>query len=343
MINTVAKFQFGLAAAALVMAISAVVLDGDPGGFILIFGVCVAVALAGLALAGSGFNDRAPRFASAEDAPPVQMVSLSRTRAPRPSPWPLAGAVSLGIIGIGLAAGHTLVTVGLVAAVLAAAGWLSQAWREDPSFSPREGARISSRLLTPVGLPLMAVALIAVIVLSVSRILLTLPKNGSIAVAFLMSVVLLVAFFALASRPNLGRNALVFLGGFAVVAVVSAGSVSAANGYRTFEHHESAGPPPVDVVARSTAFQEKTITVTAGQLSTIVFKNQDPIYHNVAVYSESGTPFWNGEPIKGVKKITYTHTFDMPPGTYTFKCDFHPGSMIGSFVVKAASTGPGTP
>ncbi len=337
MINTVAKIELALAAAAVVMAIGVAVASDDPGGFVLLMAVAIALALSGLAVTGSGFTDRAPRFTNAADTPPIQMVTVGRARQPRPSPWPLAGAVALGLAGIGLALGHAVVEVGLVVGLAAAAGWLSQAWREDLTFSRREGARVSSRLLTPFGLPLMAVALIGVIVVSISRILLTLPRAGSIVAAFVLAAVLLVAFFLLSARPHLGRNSLAFLGGFAVVAVVGAGSVSAANGYRVFDHTET-GPAPIPVVAKNTAFDLKTITVTQNEAATIIFKNDDPIYHNVAVYTDKDAPIWNGEPVRGVKKITYTHTFDIPPGTYTFRCDFHRTSMVGSFVVQAAPT-----
>ncbi len=337
MFNTIAKIELGLAAAALVMAVGVAVAADDPGGFVLLFGVALAVTLAGLALAGSGFRDRAPRLAPGADNPPLQMVSVGRTQVPRSSPWPLAGALALGLVAIGLAVGHAVVEVGLILGLVTAGGWLSQAWREDPSFTRTEGTRVSSRLLTPFGLPIMAVGLIGVIVISISRILLTLPRAGSIGAAFVLAALLLVVFFTLSSRPHLGRNSLVFLGGFAVVAVVGAGSVSAANGYRTFDHPET-GAAPLTVVAHNTAFNTKSITVTEGQLATITFKNLDPIYHNIAVYSDSGVPYWNGEPIKGVKKITYTHTFDMPPGTYTFRCDFHRTSMIGTLVVQAPAS-----
>jgi plastocyanin len=338
MINTVAKIELGLATVAFIMAVGVAVAADDPGGFVLLFGIAIALALAGLALAGSGFSDSAPRFASAGDTPPLQMVSVGRSQAPKPSPWPFVAAAALGIFAIGVAVGHSLVIVGLVCGFIAAAGWLSQAWRHDTSFTAREGARISSRLLSPVGLPIVAVGLIAVIVISISRLLLTLPRTGSIIAALALAVLLLVAFFMLAARPDLGRNSLVFLGCLAVVAVVSAGSVSAAHGYRTFDHPET-GPAPIPVVARGTAFAEKTLTVESGQLATINFENLDPVYHNVAVYSDSGAAFWNGEPIKGVNKITYTHTFDLPPGTYTFRCDFHPTSMLGQFVVTAPPAG----
>jgi plastocyanin/uncharacterized membrane protein (DUF485 family) len=340
LINTAAKIELGLAAAALIMAIGVAVAFDDPGGFVLLFGVCIAVALCGLALAGSGFTDRAPRYPAGAE-PPIQMVSAGRAGTPKASPWPLAGALALGLVGLGVAVGHALVIVGVICGVLAAAGWLSQAWQEDPTFTASERSRISERLLSPVGLPLMALSLIAIIVISVSRVLLALPRTGSIVVAFVLAVGVLIAFFALSTRPNLARRSLVFLSGFAVVAIVSAGSVSAANGYRTFEHHET-GPGPITVVAHNISFSRKTITVVAGQDTTITFDNLDPIYHNVAVYSSSGQPFWAGEPIKGHRKINYLHSFNMAPGTYTFRCDFHPTSMVGTFVVQAAP-GSGAP
>jgi plastocyanin len=342
MFNTVSKFEFGLAAAALLLAIGATVVDNDPAAFVLIFGVCSVLLLSALAIAISGFQDQATEYPATEDAPPVQMITVGSADAPRPSIWPFAGALALGIVAIGVAVDHTLVLIGLACGALIAAGWLSQAWRADPAFTPREGARISGRLLTPVGLPIMALSLIVIIVASVSRILLALPRAGSILVAFVLAICLLLAFFALSARPNLGRNTLVFLGGFAVVAVVSAGSVSAANGYRTFEHHDT-GPGPLTIQAKGTAFNRMTLTVIAGQHTTITFKNLDPVYHNVAVYSNDGTPYWNGEPIKGSKKITYNHVFDMAPGTYTFRCDFHPTSMVGTFIVQAAQGSQGTP
>lgn len=337
MINTAAKFELGLAFAAVVIAVGIAVGVADPGAMALMLGVAGCIAITGVALASSGFHDRAPTYISPQDAPPLQMVSGGPSRAPRPSIWPLVGAAAGGLVALGLAIDSGLVIIGVVLAVLATAGWLAQVWREDPSFTPSEGAHVSTRLLTPVGLPVMALCLIAVIVISVSRVLLTLPRTGSIIVAFVLALLTLLAFFALSTRPNLNRNRLVALAGVAIVALVAAGSVSAAHGYRTFENKPP--PGPFVEVARNTAFQQKTITVTAGTLTRIEFENRDRgTFHNVAVYGADGTtPIWAGEPIPGVRKIVYQTTFNLPPGKYVFRCNFHPTSMVGTFIVKAAS------
>lgn len=343
MINSAAKYVLGLAFTTLLLGIGAAGLVHDPGAFAFLVGLAGCLAITGVVLAGAGLNDRAPVYLSPHDAPPVQLVSGGPSRAPSPSPWPFLAAVAAGFIGLGLAINHVLVIIGVVVGVLTLAGWLSQAWREDPSFSRREGAWVSGRLITPVGLPVIALLLIAVIVISISRILLTLPRAGSILVAFCLALALLFAFFALSSRPHLTRNSLIVAAGFSVVVLVAAGSVSAATGYRTFEHPPPAGP--ILEIAQNTAFKLKTITVTEGQLVRITFDNRDRgTYHNVAVYGANGTtPLWAGEPIAGVHKIVYQNTFNLAPGTYTFRCNFHPTSMVGTFIVQPASSSSATP
>jgi plastocyanin len=330
--NTAAKLLFGFAVTAIALAIGLQVVVGDLAGFVVLMGVFLAATLAGLALVGSGITDRTPRFGT--DAPPVEMVAVDRSLLPRPSPWPLATAVAAGILAVGLAVGRTLITIGIAAAFIAAVGWLAQDWREDPSFTPREGAKIGERLIAPLGLPALALALVAVIVLSVSRVLLAVPKDASIAIAGGMAVLLLVVFFVLSSRPRMARSGLVFLSGFAFVSLVAAGSVSAAAGYRTFEHPTGASPEIV-VHAQNTQFKEHQITVKAGQPTRILFENRDKgVYHNIGVYTEAvgGKPLWNGEPIRGIRKILYEHVFS-DPGTFTFRCDFHPTAMIGTLTV----------
>jgi plastocyanin len=343
--NTAAKLYFGIAVVAVALAVGYEIVTSDESGLALLLGIAAAAFLGGLAMTGSGIRDRAPRYAvvdgrAGEGAPALEMISVDRSLLSRPSPWPILAAVAVGLLGIGLAIGTFMVIIGVVAGLLVAAGWLAQCWREDPSFTPRVRARVTNALVTPLGAPLVALLLVGVIVLSVSRVLLAVPKDASVAIAFALALILLVAFFLLASRPRMRRATLVFLSGFAAAAVVTAGSVSAANGYRTFEKHET-GTAVTTVVAQGTKFLQTSVTVTEGQQTEIVFRNLDPKYHNIAVYSQAqgGIPYWTGEPILGVKKIVYAHAFAMAPGTYVFRCDFHPTAMIGAFTVKAAGAG----
>jgi plastocyanin len=334
MFNTAAKLQFGFAAVALVSALVYGVVTGDPATFILNMGVFVAFSLGGLAMAGAGVRDRAPSYLSADDAPPLEMVTVDRSLLSRPSRYPLVAAMAAGLLVLGLAVAPVLIWMGAILGVIAACGWLAQCFREDPSYTPREGERVSQRLLAPVGLPVLAVSLIAVIVISVSRVLLAVSKHASVAIAFGLAAVIMVAFFVVAARPKVSRMTLTLLSGVALAAVIAAGSVGVASGYRTFEKHDG-GAPVLTETAQNTSYRVNSFTVPVGQVVKIDFDNLDKgTYHNVAVYTQNpgGSPIWTGEPVRGVKKIIYTTQFNQP-GQFAFRCDFHPTAMTGTFTV----------
>jgi len=330
--NTASKVQYGLAATALVLAVVYGFAIEDPTGFVLLLGIFVAFTLGAMAVSAAGVTDRAPVYGSVHDAPPLQTVVVDHSIAP-PNPWPFISAVAVGILGVGVAVSINVVIVGVIACLIAAAGWFGQSWREDPTYTPREGERITQRLVAPFGMPALALALVGIIIISLSRVLLAVPKKASVVVALAVAIVVLSVFFFLSARPRLGRGVLAMLAGFTIVALIAAGGVSAANGYRTFDSH--AAPPPIKEIVSNTTYSVKEITVTAGQPVRITFRNLDAgVYHNVAVYSANpvGTPMWTGEPIKGVRTITYTNVFPQA-GKYAFRCDFHPTAMVGTFNV----------
>ena len=197
MFNSAAKLQYGLAAFALVLAVVYGLAIEDPTGFVLMLGIFLAFTLGALALTGAGVKDRAPVYRSMEDAPPLQTITVDRSLLTPRSPWPLVAAVAMGILAVGVAVSDTVVIVGIIACLIAAAGWLAQCWREDPSYTAPEGERISERLLAPFGLPVLALTLVGIIVISVSRVLLAVPKTASVIVAFSLAILILATFFAL--------------------------------------------------------------------------------------------------------------------------------------------------
>jgi len=92
----------------------------------------------------------------------------------------------------------------------------------------------------------------------------------------------------------------------------------------------------VDLAAQSIRFNKSTITVPAGAHVTMNFDNQDTVPHNFALYetSQAQNVIFKGEVITGPRTIVYT--FDAPeePGTYFFRCDIHPRTMTGQFIVE---------
>jgi len=84
------------------------------------------------------------------------------------------------------------------------------------------------------------------------------------------------------------------------------------------------------------AFDQSTITVPAGAVVTMNFENKDRVPHNFALYTDStvAESIFIGELITGPKTITYTFTAPAVPGNYFFRCDVHPLTMTGTFVVQ---------
>jgi plastocyanin len=98
----------------------------------------------------------------------------------------------------------------------------------------------------------------------------------------------------------------------------------------------SGSPVTIDISAKNMSFNTNKLTVPAGAKVTLVFANNDAgIPHNVAVYMDStgAKVIFQGQTITGVNTVTYQFTAPSSPGTYFFRCDVHPTTMTGDFVV----------
>jgi copper-containing nitrite reductase len=90
------------------------------------------------------------------------------------------------------------------------------------------------------------------------------------------------------------------------------------------------------LVAHNVAFDTSCLAAPAGKPFTIAFDNQDPgVPHNVSIYTDDTAtkPLFTGEMVTGPKKVTYK-VDALPAGTYFFRCDVHPTTMTGTFVVQ---------
>ncbi|MDN7023320.1 hypothetical protein FGU65_00130 [Methanoculleus sp. FWC-SCC1] len=93
----------------------------------------------------------------------------------------------------------------------------------------------------------------------------------------------------------------------------------------------------MDLIAENSAFDKNTITVPAGAEVTVNFDNRDAgIQHNLAVYETDAaqSSIFVGDTITGPALTTYTFTAPERPGTYFFRCDVHPTTMTGDFIVQ---------
>jgi plastocyanin len=86
-------------------------------------------------------------------------------------------------------------------------------------------------------------------------------------------------------------------------------------------------------------FDKDCIAMEAGTASTVVFVNDDPPQiHNWTLYTDSSASQRLGgsqgvqEPVQAGETVTY-NVPALDPGTFFYRCDFHPTSMTGNFVV----------
>lgn len=329
MFSLASKLLFALTGVAVALAVGYGFEVDERAGVVLFVFVAVAAAVAGVGLGGATVADVPPDVPP--DAPPPQWQATALAPTPPGTSFTLLAAVAVAMLAAGAAVSWELAAGGALVLTLATGGWLAGVWRLHPNWTPRVQSRVSMRLLVPVGLPLATVGLALLIAGSVSRILLTVSKNGAVMVAFVVASVIFGACAWVASRPRLASSALIALGAVAATSMIGAGIAGAVAGEREFHHEE--GEEPIEVVAEEVAFDVSEITVTAGEPVVMEFENRDDVFHNVAVYTGDGPdakPVFNGVGFPGEDARTYT--FQAPPaGRYTFVCDFH-ANMKGTFV-----------
>ena len=147
------------------------------------------------------------------------------------------------------------------------------------------------------------------------------------------------------ARPYLERAMLALL---AVLALVVPGACSSGTGTTTTTSSTTTTLPPgsttasgqsvtINLIAQALSFDMKTIVVPPGATVTINFNNKDPgILHNFALYTDSSakTSIFVGNFVTGPGTTVYTFKAPTKVGTYFFRCDVHPTTMTGSFIVE---------
>jgi hypothetical protein len=224
-----ALWGFGILAAVAATAYGASTGDGA-GGSILGFVAAGAIVLGIMVVVADA--DRAPWFAP--DAPIAEQAPVGG-RPSLPSAWPIAAAFAVGVLAIAAATNGVVLGAAALMLALTGLGWVFQQWTEYPTYTGRYGARLKERLVLPVALPLGVAGLVAIIAISLSRIFLALPENGTRAVALAVAVVILASAFAVAASARMARTALILLIVFAFACLVGAGIAGIAHGERKFE------------------------------------------------------------------------------------------------------------
>jgi plastocyanin len=101
--------------------------------------------------------------------------------------------------------------------------------------------------------------------------------------------------------------------------------------FKPWSPEPGGGTADDSISARNNAFTEDTLSLPAGERSTIAFENAEAVPHNVAIYEDDSArePLFRGDTITGPETITY-RVRALPAGEYFFRCDVHPTQMTGT-------------
>ncbi len=179
------------------------------------------------------------------DADPRSLAQLAGTDEPPaavapafPSHWPIVGAFGAGLVALGLAISNVLFMVGAFVLLAVFVEWVVLAWSDRATGDPETNRLVRRRMMAPFEVPLAGFLVAAVLVIAVSRLLLTSSSLGAVAVACVVGLIILAVGTLLAVRPTLSPNVVAGLLTVLALGVVVAGVASAARGERFIEPHE---------------------------------------------------------------------------------------------------------
>jgi plastocyanin len=136
---------------------------------------------------------------------------------------------------------------------------------------------------------------------------------------------------------SIGLFALLFYGGAKLVKPQAAAPTPTAIPGTPTPTPEPGAPVTVNLVAKNILFNVRTITVPVDAEVTLILDNQDAgVPHNFALYTDSTTrtSLYVGPIFTGIETREDTFRGPATPGNYFFRCDVHPDTMTGTFVVQ---------
>jgi len=94
-----------------------------------------------------------------------------------------------------------------------------------------------------------------------------------------------------------------------------------------------------EIIAQDTAFQGNDVTIPLGSSAVIRVTNRDQLTHNLRLAGLDGLYDTEDDAVTeppaiepgGSGEFTFAPAI---PGAYTFRCDYHPGSMGGQITVQ---------
>ncbi len=227
MITTSSKLLYGLGAGSLAAAVVWFVAnDGQQLGSVMFAFLAVAFiflgAIASFTRDGHVLSTDTASHASAA----ANQKSVAR------SLWPLGTAISTGVVLVGLISSPGIFKVGVALLIAMLGEWMVLNWAERTSSSNAYNTKVRDYIVHPLELPIAGALLLAVIVLSISRVFLALEKTAGAFVFAGAGAVILVVGTIVSFRREANRRVVGAVLGVVVVALAGTGVATALDGER---------------------------------------------------------------------------------------------------------------
>jgi hypothetical protein len=237
MITSSAKLWSAVTVVALIAAVTySIASDFEKvGTYVLIF---LAIASFVLTLLGILVRDGEVELVAPAAAPAGADVEYARSALPA-AVWPIAAAFGIGLVLVGLAVGGLWFFAGALVLLIVLIEWMVQGWAERATGDQNYNRALRNQVMYPFEVPLAGTLLAAMAVIAFSRVLLALPKEGSIVLAAVVAAVVLLLGWLVASRPRVSSSIVAGVLVIGAVAILGGGIVGAVVGERDFEEHEN--------------------------------------------------------------------------------------------------------
>ncbi|MEM8926126.1 MAG: hypothetical protein AAGD35_21695 [Actinomycetota bacterium] len=241
------KYLFGIAALTFIGAVLYGLISG--GGLIGVvsagykggvgdhtgYTIRIALGLATLFLGVITVITRDGDARAASDAIGVDRVlSVATPRAS--SFWAPLAAFGVACIAVGLAVGQAFVILGIVILAVVLLEWTILAWSDRATGDEGVNNVIRNRIIGPLEVPMLSMLGIAVVVIGMSRVMLTVSKAGATIFASIAATIIFATCIALA-KSKVSRSVITGLVAVGAFFVLGGGIVGAVRGEREIVHH----------------------------------------------------------------------------------------------------------
>jgi len=227
MITTGSKFLYGLGAATAVAAILWFIAN-DGGSLGVVSLAFLAVALFFMGAIASFVRD-GHVLSTDTDA---HATSNAAQRGAGRSWFPLGTALSAGMVAVGLVGPPGIFRVGVCLLFAMLGQWLIKNWSDRASSDATYNEKVRAWVVHPLEIPVGGAILLAVIVLSFSRIMLSLSKESGLIVFSVMAALILTFGSMVSIRRGASRRVIGAVAGLVMVALSGTGIALALDGER---------------------------------------------------------------------------------------------------------------